>query len=166
MKNLLKSIAHTVVFKDDVLLTGKFNQEHLENLEEVLKRLDSVGLKVKSRKCQFMIPAVEFLGRKVTAEGIMPVNSLTKAIREAPIPTNVSELRAFLGMLNYYGNVLPNLSTVLEPLHVLLRKGCTWKWNHEQNEAFSEAKMLLISSPLLVHYDPSKRHVLSCDSSS
>ena len=69
-------------------------------------------------------------------------------------------------MLNSYCNFLPNLSTVLEPLHVLLRKGCTWKWDSEQNEAFNEAKRLLTSSPLLVHYDPSKQHVLSCDSSS
>lgn len=166
MENLLKSIPHTVVFQDDVLVTGKTDDEHLRHLEEVLRRFESVGLRVKESKCKFMVPVVQFLGRKVTADGILPTDSMTEAIRKAPLPKNVSELRAFLGMLNYYGNFLPNLSTVLEPLHMLLRKDCPWIWSREQNEAFSEAKRLLVSSPLLVHFDPSKRHVLSCDSSS
>ena len=61
-------------------------------------------------KCQFMKPEVVFLGRKVTAKGIMPTHSLTEAVREAPKPTNVSKLRAFLGMLNYYCKFLPEYS--------------------------------------------------------
>lgn len=88
-----------------MLVTGKLDNEHLENLEEVLRHLDSFGLKLKCNKCVFIAPEVEFLGGKVTATGVMPYSkSLTDAIRKAPKPDNVSELRAFLGLLNYSGN--------------------------------------------------------------
>lgn len=83
-------------------------------------------LRLKREKCVFMTPEVEFLGSRVTAGGILPSKSITEAIRNAPKPKNASELRAFLGMLNYYGNFLSNLSTVLKPLHALLRKGGVW----------------------------------------
>jgi len=83
----------------------------------------------------------------------------------APMPQNISELRAFLGMLTYFGNFLPQLSTTIEPLHLLSRKGVVWKWEAAQTRAFKVAKTMLSSWPLLVHYDPSKEFVLSCDSS-
>ena len=59
-----------------------------------------------------------------------------KAVRDAPFPINVSELKAFLGMVNYYRSFLPNLSTAMEPMHQLLRKGVQWKWNEERSKAF------------------------------
>ena len=82
------------------------------------------------------------------------------------MPQNISELRAFLSMLTYFGNFLPQLSTTIEPLHLLLRKGVVLKWEAAQTRAFKAAKTMLSSSALLVHYDPSKELVLSCDSSS
>ena len=88
-----------------------------------------------------------------------------RAIHEAPAPTNVKELQAFLGMLNYYACYLANLSTVLAPLHELLSKDCKCTWEKRQVEALNQAKGMLNSSDLLVHYDPSKEFVLSCDAS-
>ena len=68
-------------------------------------------------------------------------------------------------MINYYQRYIPNLSSILAPLHVLLRKGSKWVWQKEQEEAFTKAKEMLSSDMLLVHYDPSKELVLSCDAS-
>ena len=79
-----------------------------------------------------------------------------------PAPTNVNELQAFLGKVNYYACYLPNLSTVLAPLHELLSKDGKWTWGKRQVEAFNQAKGMLNSPDLLVHYDPSKELVLSC----
>ena len=69
-------------------------------------------------------------------------------------------------MLNYYHRFLPNLSTLLEPLHSLLRKETIWGWGPKQDEAFQKSKRLLKSSNLLVHFDPTKELILSCDASS
>ena len=82
-----------------------------------------------------------------------------------PPPVNVSKLRAFLGMINFYGKCLPNLSTVLAPLYKLLRKGVQWKWREKEQEAFEAAKALQMSPNLLVHYDVNKGLVLTCDAS-
>ena len=71
----------------------------------------------------------------------------------------------FLGMLNYYHRFLPNVSTVLEPLHELLRKGTPWKWGKRQSQAFEAAKKCLQSEQLLVHFDDQKPLYLSCDAS-
>ena len=87
------------------------------------------------------------------------------AIQEAPAPKTPTKLWSFLGMLNFYGKFIPNLSSILDPLHSLLRKDVAWKWEVEQQEAFDKAKNQLQSSDLLVHYDPEKELVVSCDAS-
>ena len=77
-----------------------------------------------------------------------------EAVREAPIPTNVSELKAFLGMVNYYHSFLPNVSTVTVQLHNLLRKGIKWEWSPEFDQAFRMLKYMLCEAPLLIHFNP------------
>ena len=71
----------------------------------------------------------------------------------------------FLGILNYYGKFLPNLSTKLYPLHTLLGKKTKWVWDKPQQDAFQMAKEALQANSLLVHYDPSKPLILACDAS-
>ena len=88
-----------------------------------------------------------------------------KAITEAPAPTNTSELKAFLGLLNYYGKFMNNLATILAPLYKLLRKNTSWSWGPEQKSKFQEIKKQLTSDSLLVHHDPDVKLVLGCDAS-
>ena len=68
-------------------------------------------------------------------------------------------------MINYYQKFLPNLSSVLAPLHELLRKETHWHWGKEQMQAFQKSKDFLKSSGLLVHYDGQKKLTLACDAS-
>ena len=97
--------------------------------------------------------------------GCTPTEEKVTAIKEAPKPKNVSELRAFLGIINYYHRFLPNLSTKLAPLHELLQRKTKWKWKDAQDEAFQSAKDALQADSLLVHFDPAKPIVLACDAS-
>lgn len=100
----------------------------------------------------FLQDDVEYLGHKVNAQGLQPMDRIVRAIVEAPAPSNVSELKAYLGLLNYYGKFLPNQATCLAPLYELLRKGKHWEWMAEQEEAFQHSKMLLQSANVLIHY--------------
>ena len=68
-------------------------------------------------------------------------------------------------MLNYYHGFLPDVATILEPLHQLLRKGSTWQWRKKQQEAFAKSKGLLQSAELLLHFDPVKELILATDAS-
>jgi len=116
---------------------------------------------LKKEKCAFLLPQVEYLGHQISQGGF----TLVRAIVKAPAPQNVSQLKSFLGMLNYYSKFLPNLSTVIAPLYNLLHKNRTLQWKPAQESAFTKAKKLLTSSQVLVHYDSYKPLVLSCDAS-
>ena len=165
MESLLSGIPYTSVLLDNILISGSTDEEHLQNLEEVMKRLSEPGLRLKKSKCQFMQPVLECLGYRIDETGIYPVEAKVKAVWEAPAPTNVTELKSYLGLINFYGKFLPNLSTELEPLYQLLRKNQRWKWNIEQIRAFERSKTLLQSETVLVHFDPKKKLIVSCDAS-
>ena len=131
----------------------------------MLDRLEKAGLTLKKSKCVFAVPSIEYLGHVIDAQGLHPSPSKTEAIRNAPTPTSVTELKSFLGLLNYYHKFLPNLSTTLAPLYQLLRKDSKWNWTIVHNQAYRKAKNLLQSSSLLVHFDSHKPLILSCDAS-
>ena len=165
MDSLMQGLPGVVCYLDDILVTGKTNEEHRDNLEKVLQRLEEAGVRLKKEKCVFAVPEVIYLGYRIDAHGLHPVEDKVHAVMDAPSPQNVTELKAYLGLLNYYGRFLPSLSTVLAPLHRLLAKDTKWHWNREQEAAFQESKQLLLKSQVLVHFDPLKPVVLSCDAS-
>ena len=74
---------------DDILVSGACDEDHLNNLEEVLKRLPSAGLRLRKNKCVFMEPQVTYLGHKVSKEGIQLLDDKVEAITNAPAPKNV-----------------------------------------------------------------------------
>ena len=165
MEQLLQGIPGVTVYIDDILITGETVEDHLNSLEEVLRRLAKAELRAKREKCKFLVPSVSYLGHLIDSEGLHPLPSKVKAIQDAPTPRNVQELKAYLGLLTYYGKFLPNLSTVLAPLYELLRKNQHWKWCASQSRAFQKSKELLTSATLLVHFDPTLPLVLACDAS-
>ena len=134
MEKRLSHIPYTMVCIDDILISGENNKAHLENLAAVLKVLNDSGLRLKRSKCEFLMDEVVYLGMCINSEGMSPVNDKAEAIWNAPTPSNVSQLKSFLGMINYYQKYLPNLSSVLEPLHFLLRKGVRWTWDTPTRE--------------------------------
>ena len=146
------------------MITGKTDAEHLSNIEEVLKRLQENGLRVKPAKCKFMQSSVEYLGHCINASGVHTTDGKVEAILKAPVPQNLQLLRSFLG-LHYYGKFLPNLSSLLHPLNRLLKANARWKWSTECQEAFEQAKSQLVSAPVLAHYDVERKIKLAADAS-
>ena len=122
MESLLQGLAGVCAYIDDIIITGQTKKEHLHNLSEVLSRLERAGMKLKENKCVYMMPKVEYLSHRINSQGLQPAESKVDAMTEAPPPKDVSELKSFLGMVNYYRKFLPNLATTLAPLHRLLQK--------------------------------------------
>lgn len=152
METVVQGIPHVGVNIDDMIITCKTDAEHLANLRAVLDRLREYGLRAKRSKCRFMQLRVEFLGYVIDKHGIHPAPGKVEAIVNAPRPKDLTELRAFLGLLNYYGKFLPDLSTRLHPLNNLLKKQQQWKWSSQCETAFNWAKQALTSARVLVHY--------------
>ena len=166
MENLFKDFQDVFCFLDDILLISKNYKEHEILLNKVFKRLEEKGIKLRADKCEIGVPEVEYLGFKITKEGLLPTSKKVDAIRNAPKPFDVTSLRAFLGLLNFYRKFIPKAATVLEPLNRLLKANTPWSWGKEQQEAFRTSKELLVNSEALVHFDPTKPIRVSVDSSS
>ena len=163
MESLLQGFNTVCIYLDDILVTWSSERDHLDNLAVVMEKLEGAGVRLKRSKCHFMLPSVEYLGHKISDKGIHPTKAKICAIVKAPALNNVSQLKAFLGMLNYHAKFLLNTSSRLSPLYKLPQKRVPWSWKSEQQEAFQKAKEALTSADVLVHYDPSLKLILSCD---
>ena len=165
METLVADVPMTGVYLDDLIITGRTEEEHDKNVDEVLSRLEKANLRLKMKKCSFSKDEVRYLGFKVNSSGLSPLPEKVRALVQAPAPEDVSELKSFLGMVQYYQRFLPRLSTKLEPLHELLRSSNEWVWTERQQCAFKEIKSMLQRAPVLAHYDVSKPLVISGDAS-
>ena len=165
MDIILQGLEHVAAIQDDILTTGKDDEHHIQNLNTVLSRLDSYGLRLQLNKCKFMQQSVTYMGCVISAEGISPTEDKVEAIKKAPRPENCTQLRAFLGMINYHGKFIRNLSSILQPLNQLLQKDQEFRWSPQCEEAFNKAKESLSSSHVLVHYNPSLPVILESDAS-
>ena len=94
MDSLLKGIPNTMVYLDDILVTGPTEEEHLQTLELVFERLPQAGFRLKASTCSFLSEEVEYLGHRIDAEGIHSSGTTLSAIRESLAPTKLTELRS------------------------------------------------------------------------
>ena len=131
-------------------------------LEDVFGRLQEHGIRLNPAKYIFFQSGLSDTG--LTRMALVP--SLRRWMQSCkPRVLPMSELKSYLGPLNYYGKFLPNLATTLHPLHDLLQKDRPWKWTEACERVFVKSKKQLQDSPLLVHYDVKKSLRLACDAS-
>jgi len=146
-----------------MIITGKNDEEHLANLEEVLRHLQVHGLRANKAKCEFFKEKITFCGHDIDSLGLHKSPEKVEAVLKAPRPRNVAEVRSFLGLVNYYNRFLANLSTVVHPLNQLLENNHQWKWTEQCETAFHNVKEMITSEQVLTHYDSSLPLRLACD---
>ena len=95
-----------------MLVTGSTEAEHIANVE-VLKKLQTAGMRLKKEKCMFLAPEVKYLGHKISNQGIEPTEEKVRAVTKASVPQNILELKAFIGLVNYYGKFLSTESSLI-----------------------------------------------------
>ncbi|XP_036146047.1 uncharacterized protein K02A2.6-like [Monomorium pharaonis] len=139
MESILAGLKNTQCYLDDILVHGA-------TVEQCYRR-------------------VEFLGHIVDANGIHPTGEKIECIQKAPAPTNVTQLKSYLGLLSYYRKFIPMLSAKLKPLYELCNTGSEFRWNDECEKTFQSSKKLLTSDEVLTHFDPTLPIVVTCDSS-
>ena len=165
MDKMLAGLNNVVCYIDDILIWSQDREQHYAVLENVLRTLQEHNVRARLSKCTFMENSIEYLGHKIDQKGIHPSEEKVKSLKLAPVPTNVSELKAFLGLVNFHGKFMKNLSSLLHPLNYLLRKDVKWRWCQRCQFAFDECKRLISADSCLVAYDVRRQLKLSCDAS-
>lgn len=165
LDQLLGDIPNVAVYFDDIALTGKSLNEHLQTLSTVLTRLKTAGLKVNLKKCNFLQKDIEYLGHTIDRNGIRPTKKKIDAITKASEPTNAKELRSFLGVINYYERFIPHLHGLCADLYDLTSGKRRWRWSENERQIFEKAKSSITSAKPLVAYDQNRSLFLACDAS-
>ena len=151
---------------DDICVYAATKQEHDRRLKAVLSKLHDAGVTLNPDKCVFGASSLKYLGFLITKNGVSPDPDKVSAITKFPVPKDVSDIRRFLGMVNNLARFVPNLSSVLEPIRLLLRKDSVFSWDVPQQMAFDQVKSILVSPDVLVLYHPQSETCLRADSSS
>ncbi len=157
---------HPFPYVDDILhFKGNTFEEHLEILNEILQLLAKCGLQVsdKSRFCQ---ASVEFLGFQLDRTGYRPLPSRVDAILRIKPPSNLKQVRGFLGVINFIKNHIPNCAAICEPITRLTRKDKKFSWGEEQQLAFNKIKAIVAESIMLTYPNPNRPFDIYPDASS
>ena len=167
-----------LIYLDDIIIFSKSFDEHIKSLENVFKQLELHGLKLKASKCEFFKASVQYLGHIVSDKGVQTDPDKISALKDWPAPSNIKELRSFLGFAGYYRHFVCYYSQIMKPLNSLLvghptnkkkgkkQKSATpWSWGPEQQTAFDTIVEKLTTPPVLAYADYSKPFVINIDAS-
>ncbi|XP_047991724.1 uncharacterized protein K02A2.6-like isoform X2 [Leguminivora glycinivorella] len=171
IEKLLLGCEGVINFMDDILVYGRDKEEHDTRLQQVTNVLKENNVVLKEEKCIIGVTKVHFLGHELSAEGVRPLQKYLSAIQQFRSPKTVGELQSFMGLVNYVGRWIPNLSTLTEPMKLLLRnrpgKNTVLQndWGCKQQSAFQALKEAISNIPTLGYYDVSKKTVVIADAS-
>lgn len=165
METIVAGLDGVIVYLDDLMVFGRSEEEHAKRLQALLERLKEYGILLNSTKCLFNVSKFEFLGHELSVDGIRPTESRVKSIEQFRSPSNVAELRSFLGLVTYVGRFVPNLASKTDPLRNLLRTGTSFKWDNAHQIAFESIKAAISSVDFLGFFDPKDTSFLIVDAS-
>ena len=111
-----------MVYVDDVIIFSRTAKEHLEHIKEILRRLCKHGLYIKPKKCKFGEEEIAYLGHVINHEGIHTDPAKIRAVAAYPVPTSITEARAFMGLASYYRRFIRRFSHIASPIYDLFRK--------------------------------------------
>ena len=167
MQRVLKDRLYNgiMVFIDDILIYSKTAEEHSELVEWVLKRLEEEGYYAHPDKCEFFQKEVSFLGHIVSEKGVAVQLHKVRAVTEWPQPKNKREIRAFLGLTNYYRRFIPSFSEIAASLTDLTGKDVPFCWTEREQLAFELLKLRMTTADVLAHPNPDRPYIVTTDAS-
>lgn len=163
LEGLVGQVCH--VYMDDIVIYSETFDQHMKDVESVLRRLRGAGLKLKPKKCQFLKAEVKYLGHMVSAAGVRPDPEKVSSVQSFPRPTNLREVREFLGLIGYYRRHINQFSREAKPLTRLTAKNVKFEWTDDAEGAFQSLKQRLVEAPILRYPDFRIPFVLATDAS-
>ena len=159
----LAGLEGVIAIADDMLIHAKAKEEHDQRLLAVLVRLLEAGITLSRGKCVFGVKEVSFFGQYISGKGTRPM--INGNLKEIQRPQNKSEVRSYMGLVNFIGKFIPNFSTIIAPISSMLSKTAVYIWGEEQEEAFQTVLEEIRSPRILQHFDPLKETSIIVDAS-
>lgn len=163
MNTMLAGLEGVISYLDDILVVAKSEKDHMTNLHNLFVRINDWGFRLKYEKCSLFQTELFYLGYIINSHGRKPDPERTKSIVNMPRPTDVTTTKSFLGMLNTYGQFLPNMRELRAPLDELTSINTKFHWSTKCEAAFQKAKIAIQSDLVLTHYDPNKPIIVAGD---
>ena len=154
-----------IIYMDDVLVFAETLEECQEWTKQVLDRMKEEDLHLKLAKCAFDQTEVEYLGLIVKNGEVLMDPTKLKAMEQWEPPKSVKAVRSFIGFCNFYQKFILNFSALARPLHDLTKKGVTFHWRKEQDDAFVKLKEMFLSAPVIKMPDTAKPFFVMTDAS-
>ena len=148
------------VYVDDMVVRSMTLEEHYKDLEKFLERLTKYNVRLNPKKCVFAVYSCKLLGYVVSSQGIEIDPDKIKAIQEMPVPKSETEIRSFLGHLQYISRFISRMSSICEPIFKLLKKNQPTEWNEQCQQAFEKIKQYLMNPPVLRPPQPGNMLIL------
>ena len=167
MDAILEKWPGVIGIHDDMVIFGVDQEDHDANLINLLNVCQKEGLVLNSKKLELLRERVTFFGAEYSAQGMHPDPKKVQGITEMTAPTDKQQLQSFLGMVNYMGTFIPNLSHHTEPLQAMLKKDNVFHWEDQQTRSFQQVKTLIAkaNTTLLRYYDRNLLVTVQADAS-
>ena len=150
---------------DDILIFSKSEQAHIDSVIALLERFRKQGITLHAKKFHLGESTIKFCGYLVGQDGIEADPDKLDAIKNFPTPSNLTDLRSFMGLVNQLGSFTKGISEAAGPLRDLMRPKNVFRWEASHQIAFEKIKLVLTSPPLLAHFDPKLKTRLETDAS-
>ena len=148
LEKTLQGIDNVEKYIDDIAIFSNNWNDHIRTLDLVFQRLQQNGFSINPKKCEWAVQETDFLGYYLTPNGIKPWSKKVRAILDLQAPKTIKQLRAFIGLCNYYRHMWPKRSHVLKPLTDLTGKK-KFIWEKEHELAFKQMKAIVSTDCLL-----------------
>lgn len=153
-----------LIYLDDIVLLGDKDdmEAHYQLVAEVLRRLQTNGLRLRAHKCKFAVSEIKFLGHIIKHNHIEIDPDKISAVRKWPVPRTRKQVQRFLGLAGYLRRYVSGFSELAQPLHAIVNK---FAWGPQQEAAFEGIKAALTSAPTLATPNPDLAYHVHTDAS-
>jgi hypothetical protein len=149
MDRILARLDFFRCYINDIVVYNNTVEEHQIHLQIVFEQLKAHGLHLHLGKCKFFQESVEYVGHVIYPSGLGVQQTKVEVIACILRPTDVSRVRAFMGLTNYYRRYVKGFSAMAKPLNMLLKLDQEWQWGDERERTFVELKARLVAAPIL-----------------
>ena len=166
MNSLFQDMAQLYVYVDNIIILGSSTfEEHLKAVAEAIDRLIGMGMQINPRKTAWVVEDVDYLCLTITREGIKPQEKKIKAILSIKSPQTQTEVRHFVGLVNFYKKFYEGRSKTIAPITALTEEGVKFEWTSERQEAFETMKAVMAQDTLVSLPSPGEEFTVHTDAS-